>query len=193
MSRRGQTNARTSTYSRRVPIRLACSAPLASSLAPDRDDQVRSIDRYVVGGTRKCIPGFLVFPRALRRTAPQLPEITSLSLFLSLSLPAATLIPPPRLSPFFPSSLPLSLVPRAAPHADLLPLSVPVHLFFPLSARLIPLVSFSFPPPARASSPPRHVENPCPTYPPCPTLSLFLLLSSSLFRARVDTVPPSGT
>lgn len=37
----------------------------------------------IVGGTRKCIPGFLVFPRALRRTAPQLPEITSLSLFLS--------------------------------------------------------------------------------------------------------------
>lgn len=123
----------------------------------------------------------------------------SLSLFLSLSLPAATLIPPPRLSPFFPSSLPLSRVPRAAPHTDLLPLSVPVHLFFPLSARLIPLVSFSFPPPARASSPPRHVENPCPTYPPClshsfpfPFTLVISLSRSRGYRPPVRYIKPLG-
>lgn len=161
MSRRGQTNARTS--SRRVPIRLAIHTSLslsvslsrASSLAPsDRDDQVRSVGQVIVGHLLRFAvvreSAFLVScvcPRS-RRAAPRLPEITS-------HLPAAT----PRilflfLSSFlfpylFPSSLPLSpAVRRLAPRRSSSPFLIPCDLsFFPSPYVFIPLVSFSFPPP----------------------------------------------
>lgn len=144
MSRRGQTNARTSSYSRRVPIPSGrfraspASLPLASrSQRPGSIDRSSSSGLLGDRGTRKCISGFLC-SRGSRRAAPQLPEITSPR--GDPRRPFFFLLPPPFL-PF---------VASVVPHADLLPLSASVHLFFPipLRSRLIPLVSFSFPPPA---------------------------------------------
>lgn len=125
MSRRGQTNARTPSYSRRVPIPPGDSAPLAT----DRDDR-GSTDRPLSSSSVAVVRESASLVSCVPALAPQLPEITSPrcgSPFSSYSFP------------FFPSSFPLS--PRAAPHADLLPLSRPVLLFFPLLARLIPLSS----------------------------------------------------
>lgn len=129
MSRRGQTNARTSSYSRRVPIpslaipRLLSRLPLAS-----RSQRPGSIDRSssssgLLGqrGTRKCISGFLC-SRGSRRAAPQLPEITSPRTdprgpFSSCSSPflpfVASAVPPRRSSS--PFCLRTSLFPYPSP------------------------------------------------------------------------------
>jgi len=166
MSRRGQTNARTSSYSRRVPIR---SSRVFRS-APDRNDQVRSIDRYrrissvavvresvflvsCVSAARAATSGSNVFPPRARARGP----------CSSYSFP-----------PFFPSSLPSSPA-RRTPRRSSSPLSASYILFFPIplrtsySSRLL-LVSAT-----RASSPPRRVEN---LY--IPRFSLSRFLSSSL-------------
>lgn len=187
MSRRGQTNARTSSYSRRVPIPSGRSRVFRS--LPDRNDRPgfdRSIVVVVVvvgpprshRGTRKCISGFLC-SRGSRRAAPQLPEITC--------LPAAT-----RAALFLPAPPPFSSLRRfrRPSHADLLPLSASVHLFFPIplrspsySSRLL-LVS------ATRASPPAACRKPLylSTHLSFSLHSLSLTLSFSLFRARVDTV-----
>lgn len=161
MSRRGQTNARTSSYSWRVPIRRRVER-FRSSLAPDREDDRLargSLDRPLSSDTssvarrdtRKCIPSFL----CSRARAPHCAATSG-----------NNVLPPPLCGPFsFPLFYPLSLpfVFATVPLRYLPRLSFPVYpspifsssflprtsLFSPsLAAHLIPLVSFSFPPPA---------------------------------------------
>lgn len=144
----------------------------------------RPTDRYrpdLLGrrGTRKCISGFLC---SRARAATSGNNVSPLLL-------AALFLPTPS-SPFFPSSFPLS--PRAAPHTDLLPLSRPVRLFFPLPhrPRLIPLSSPSrfrhprFAAPAACRKPSIYLS--------CLSFSFFLSFSLvvSLSRSWTDTVPP---
>lgn len=179
-------------------------APLRLLLALDRDDQVRSIDRY--RRTSSSGRSWKVHSRFLGVPAPAAPHCAATSgnnVSLVLS-PAANRGPysssissfsaTSPFPPFFPSSLPLS--PRA-PH--------PTPIFFPFLSlyisffpsplsRLIPLVSFSFPPSARArpAAPLAACRKPPYTY--LSTLSCSFsrspfFLSSSPFRARVDTVP----
>lgn len=198
MSRRGQTNARTS--SRRVPILLAIHTFLASSLAPsDRDDQVRSVGQVIVGHLLRFAvvreSAFLVScvcPRS-RRAAPRRDfrkrrRASPLRPANPFSLPA--LLP----SPIF--SLRRFRYPRrfaASPHADLLPpfSSLAISFFFP-SPHVLFLSSPSrfrhprFAAPAACRKPPISTYLPILSY---PILSLFLFPSSSFFRARVDTVP----
>lgn len=161
-----QTNARTSSYSRRVPIRrwrFASSLPIDRSLSPDL------LGRAVV--RESAFLGFLCSRALSRRTAPQLPEITSLS-------PARPFFSPALSSSFFPSSSLPSSHARRVPHADLLPLSARYISFF-LPSLSAPVLFLSSP-----SRQPRFAALAACRKPPY----LPLLSSLSLFRARVARV-----